>query len=94
MVANPDRVGHHRKDRVDRADAREDARVGEVEVARQEVAALQEQELLSSWGECVGERSAPGAAAHDDDIVPIRHVLNMLGVPGITHPPARVVPQS
>src|SRR6266851_6583394 len=34
VVADPDRVRHHRERRVDRADAREDARVGEIQVVQ------------------------------------------------------------
>src|SRR5258707_5176331 len=47
------------------------------ELARQEVAALEEQDLLSRPREGVGERSAAGTAAHDDDVVPIGHGVNM-----------------
>src|ERR1017187_8114489 len=47
------------------------------QLTRQEVTALEQQDLLTGGREGVGQRSATRSAADDDHVIPIGHGLNM-----------------
>src|SRR5262249_45387889 len=50
-------------------------------LARDIVATLQEQDLLSGRRECPGQRAAPGAGADDDDVVVVAGVGHVIPFP-------------